>query len=80
MFDGTTIYLTKKLSLDNLCFPIKIIDSKEDFKITLKFEKEIDMLDSNSVNILNLILRRTLEGLKMQRIGKNLYDASAMVR
>lgn len=80
LFDGTTIYVIKKLPLDILNMPTKMNDSKEIIKITLKYEKVIHLLESTSFEILNKIMRKTLQGLKMQRIGRNLFDAAVPVR
>lgn len=76
LFDGTMIFNTKRL--DSFEYVTK---DREDqpYKISIKFVGEISMTSSASLQVLNLILRRAMEGLKLQQVGRNLFDAAAKV-
>jgi hypothetical protein len=46
----------------------------------IKYTKtQIDMTDNRASQVLNIILRRTMNGLQMQLVGRNLYDAGNKV-
>lgn len=79
LFDGTMLFLSVKLPKDVTEFMSK---DREDNPIqtTVKFTGPIDMTTAVSVQILNLILRRSMEALKLQLVGRNFFDAVAKVR
>lgn len=78
IFDGSMIFLTRELpqeitefmSQDREGSPIQII---------VKFAGIVSMDNATSVQILNLILRRSMDALKLQLVGRNFFDAIAKV-
>jgi aubergine-like protein len=48
-------------------------------KITIKYVQEISMTDGQSMQILNLILRKAMEGLNLQLVGRNFFDAASKI-
>lgn len=80
LFDGTQLFLTRELQTDK---GILMLTSKsqrdEVFALKLQFTKVVQMDEPESLQILNLILRRATAGLKLQLVGRNFYDAAAKV-
>jgi aubergine len=76
LFDGTMLFLTKKLPND-ITELYSTRKDGEQIRITVKFVGEISMMDGTALQILNLILRRSMEGLKLQLVGRNFFDAVA---
>lgn len=81
LFDGTLLYLSKKLTAatDPIIFQSKSRE-EDNYEISLKFTSVVSMKTSASLQILNLILRKAMQGLKMQLVARNYYDAAAKVR
>lgn len=81
LFDGTVLYLTVHLNQgETVEFMTK--DERDDNKvivITVKFVKTVSMMEGAAVQILNLILRRSMNGLKLQLVGRNFFDALSKV-
>lgn len=80
LFDGTLLYLTKKIDApdDKIVLPAKSRENDE-YSVELKFTSVVSMKTSTSLQILNLILRKAMHGLKLQLVGRNHYDAAAKV-
>ena len=80
LYDGvSTIYLTKSLEKESTDFVGKKRDDSL-VKITIKKTPNfITATDGRVMQLLNLILRRALEGLKLQLVGRNFYDAAAAI-
>lgn len=71
IFDGSTLYTTTEIKEKD----ITTKDSEDNtVQILIKKTKILDADDSSYIQILNLILRRALRGLKLQLIGRNYYD------
>lgn len=51
----------------------------EVYNLTLKFTKFVAMDQPESLQILNLILRRATTGLNLELVGRNYYDPAAKV-
>lgn len=78
LFDGTVLYLTKVLPNEVNQFMMK--DREENpIQVTIKFVGTVSMNTSMSLQVLNIILRRSMEGLKLQLVGRNLFDAVAKI-
>lgn len=78
IYDGMKMFSTTKLR-DDLMNLETTSKSGEKYVITVKYVGVISMKESQSLQILNLILRRALEGLKLQLVGKNFFDAVAKI-
>lgn len=79
LFDGTMLFLTVKLPNDITEFMSKDRDENR-IQTTVKFVGLLSMSTAASVQILNLILRRSMEALKLQLVGRNFFDAIAKVK
>lgn len=74
-----SVYLTHRLQRRDTD-PFKTFDrEKNPFEITIKFGTTVSMDTRESLQTLNLILRRAMEGLNLQLIGRNLFDPVAKV-
>lgn len=73
-----SVYLTHRLR-DNVTIREAKDREENSYKITIKFGTIVSMDTRESLQVLNLILRRAMEGLKLQLIGRNLFDALAKV-
>jgi aubergine len=81
LYDGASIlYLTKRLPDAETDFDV-VSREGTTYKITIKCtDTVIQMTDGMAVQVLNTILKRAMDGLKMQLVGRNMYDAGAPVR
>jgi aubergine-like protein len=79
IFDGTCMFTSQKLDQDLLELTGKRNDDSH-VKITIKHVREIPMTDGQSMQILNLVLRKAMEGLNLQLVGRNFFDAASKVR
>lgn len=78
LFDGTMLFLTKVLPND--VTEVMTKDREENpIQILIKFTGTVSMQTAQSLQILNIILRRSMEGLKLQLVGRNLFDAVAKI-
>lgn len=75
LFDGQSmLYLTRCLDSTTKVFQCESREG-EKYKMTVKNTgSKIQMTDGIAMQVLNIILRQTMEGLKMQEVGRNLYD------
>lgn len=78
IFDGTVLFVTRKLPNDVMEFVSKNRND-EAILITVRFVGVITMYDGQAVQVLNLILRRAMEGLNLQLVGRNFFDAVAKI-
>lgn len=79
IFDGTCLFITKKLAQDVIELTSRRLDESL-VKITVKYTNTIEMTDSQALQILNLIMRKSMEGLNLQLVGRNYFDAASKVR
>lgn len=77
---GQTLYLTHRLQSDTVCLSCESREG-DAYQVTLrKTDRIVSNTDLQCMQILNLILRQTMGGLKMELVGRNLYDAVSKVR
>lgn len=73
-----SVYLTHRLPQD-----LYTVDTEDrenvPYKMTIKFGTIVSMDTRESLQVLNLILRRAMEGLNLQLIGRNLFDPKGLV-
>lgn len=81
LFDGTQLFVMRQLKTDAKGSVQLISNSREGvtYTLTLRHTKEVLMTESESIQVLNLILRRAMAGLNLQLIGRNLYDPKSKV-
>lgn len=80
LYDGvSTVYLTKSLEKESTDFVGRLKDDSL-VKITVKNTMNfIPSTDGRMMQLLNLILRRAMEGLNLQLVGRNYFDAAAAI-
>lgn len=78
IFDGTALFLTIRLPNDHTQFRGKRKDGSV-VLIDVKIVGVLDMQDCTAIQLLNLIIKRAMEGLELQLVGRNLFDAKAKV-
>lgn len=80
LFDGTRIFTTTRLEMPTGSLEISS-RTREDQEVlmVIKFTGELSMRDAGSLQVLNLIVRRAMQGLDLQLVGRNYYDAAASV-
>jgi aubergine len=75
LFDGKNmLYLTRRLKKEEMKFECESREGDKHTMIVKNTGTRIEMTDGMAMQILNIILRRTMDGLKMQEVGRNLYD------
>lgn len=80
LFDGVQLFLTRELETDQGVLQLESkTRSDETYTLTLKFTTVVAMDQPESLQILNLILRRATAGLKLELVGRNFYDPEAKV-
>lgn len=50
------------------------------FQLKLKFIKEVDFLDSEYIHIMNILMRRCMEHIGLQFLGRSHYNPSMEIR
>lgn len=78
LFDGTQLFSTRKLESDVIQRTVAG-QNGDQVVVTFRFTSIISMTESQSLQILNLILRRAMGGLELQLVGRNFYDPDAKV-
>ncbi|XP_026813338.1 piwi-like protein Siwi isoform X2 [Rhopalosiphum maidis] len=79
IFDGTMLFSRKKYEPNILELTSKQIMNDEIVIVTLKFTSVIEKGDYVSIQIFNLLLRKSLGHLKLTLVGRNYYDAKAKI-
>lgn len=77
VYDGESLFLMARIS-DKKPFTVNYAEDQL-VTVTLKFVGEVSKLKGSYVQVLNLILRRSMKALKLQLIGRNYYDPEALV-
>ena len=72
------MFSSTRLANEVTHFVSKRLDGSE-VTIICKYIKEVSMTEQSSLQILNLILRRGMEGLKLQLVGRNFFDAISKI-
>lgn len=77
LFDGTMLFLIRHLE-DGAPVVERTIQGRngDEFLVVFKFTKVVAPTDAQSVQILNLILRRAINGLKLQLVRHLLLSTS----
>ncbi|XP_016945528.3 protein piwi [Drosophila suzukii] len=78
LFDGLQLFTTRKFDQQ-----LTVLAGKSkldiDYKISVKFVGFISTAEPRFLQVLNLILRRSMKGLKLELVGRNLFDPRAKV-
>ena len=81
IFDGTLLFTDTRLVADNQ--PL-VLNSKRESDgqvvvITIRLVEEIQPTDFHYTQFFNIVLRRCMEKMKMQLVGRNYYDPGAKI-
>lgn len=77
LFDGTMLFLTRHLENTPVVERTAVGRNNDEFRLLFKYTRKVSPADAQSVQILNIILRRAMSGLKLQLVGRNFFDADA---
>lgn len=83
IFDGTVLFCTNYFTDPANNGQTELITKnreEETIQIKLKHVGIVDVSDAQQLQVLNLILRRSMEGLQLQLVGRNFFDPKAKVR
>ncbi|ALC39290.1 aub, partial [Drosophila busckii] len=83
LFDGTVLFCTVQFKENpNSPYVLEMLTQSrqgEKFTIKIKSVGTVEAADSQQLQVLNLILRRSMEGLKLQEVSRNFFDPQAKV-
>lgn len=78
IFDGTMLLTSKRLKEETTQIATRRTDGSE-IVLTIRFVGQVRMTEQSSLQVLNLILRRAMEGLRLQQVGRNFFDAVSKI-
>lgn len=81
LFDGAQLFITRALEEESVTRVIPIEENQQEatYTVTFRLTRMVAMTENQSLQILNLILRRAMDGLHLETIGRNKFDADAAV-
>lgn len=79
-FDGTILYIPKKLPSNKMTLISKRLTDNADVTITITFTKSIDPSSNLLIPFYSTVLRRCMNALKMCPVGRNHYDPQSAKR
>ncbi|KAH8261817.1 hypothetical protein KR038_009051, partial [Drosophila bunnanda] len=78
LFDGLQLFTTRKYAQE-----VTVLRGKSkldiEYTITVKFVGFISTVEPRFLQVLNLILRRSMKGLNLELVGRNLFDPHAKI-
>lgn len=77
LFDGTQVFITQLLDADIVTRVVEVDETK--YEVTFRLTRMVDMTEGHALQIMNLILRRAMDGLHLETVGRNKYDPDAAV-
>ena len=83
IFDGTVLFCTNYFIDQVESGQLELLTKNregETVQIKIRHVGIVDVSDAQQIQILNLILRRAMEGLQLQLVGRNFFDPVAKVR
>lgn len=81
LFDGTQLFITRLLDAETVVRVITLEENNPEstYEVTFRLTRMVAMTEGQSLQILNLILRRAMDGLHLETVGRNKFDADAAV-
>ena len=82
IFDGTLMFTDTRLAPDDDVKPVTWISQRNDgtpVTLTIKHVEELCPTDYHYIQFFNLILRKVLEGMKLEMVGRSYYDPNAKI-
>ncbi|KAH8377461.1 hypothetical protein KR093_005619, partial [Drosophila rubida] len=83
IFDGSVLFCTTKFKeTPNNPYVLDLLTKSragENIKIQIKSVGIVDAMDPQQLQVLNLILRRAMEGMNLQMVSRNYFDPQAKI-
>ncbi|XP_041675230.1 LOW QUALITY PROTEIN: protein aubergine [Drosophila eugracilis] len=83
IFDGTVLFCTTQFKpVQNSPYVLELVAKNragENIEIKIKAVGSVEAGDNQQFQVLNLILRRAMEGLELQLVHRNLFDPKAKI-
>ncbi|XP_052851566.1 protein aubergine [Drosophila gunungcola] len=83
IFDGTVLFCTNQFKpVQNSPYVLELLTKSragENFEIKIKAVGSVEAADNQQFQVLNLILRRAMEGLDLQLVSRNFFDPKAKI-
>jgi len=83
IFDGTILFCTTQFKpVQNSPYVLELVTQSregENYQIKIKAVGSVEAADNQQFQVLNLILRRAMEGLNLQLVSRNFFDPKAKV-
>ncbi|KAM8717614.1 hypothetical protein ACLKA7_004331 [Drosophila subpalustris] len=83
IFDGTVLFCTTKFpDVPNSPYVLDLLTKSragENIRVLVKSAGIVDIADAQQVQVLNLILRRAMECMKLQLVSRNYFDPQAKI-
>ncbi|KAF6198266.1 hypothetical protein GE061_008013 [Apolygus lucorum] len=75
IFDGTVLFVVTRLHPEPLVLHTKNEAGDENVRITIKQAGDLVMGDHNYLQLFNIVMRKCLDGLQLQLVGRDFFDA-----
>lgn len=79
LFDGAQLFLARALDGEPVVRTARGRNDDSEYQMTFKLTRIVSMNEAQSMQILNLILRRAMDGLHLETVGRNKYDPAGAV-
>ncbi|XP_070067653.1 protein aubergine isoform X2 [Drosophila takahashii] len=83
IFDGTILFCTSQFKpVQNSPYVLELVTKSregENYEIKIKSVGSVEAADNQQFQVLNLILRRAMEGLNLQLVSRNFFDPQAKI-
>lgn len=81
LFDGTQLFITRSLDSETVTkvIPLREGEQENSYTVTIRLTRMVAMSETQSLQVLNLILRRAMDGLHLETVGRNKFDPDAAV-
>ncbi|KAH8298095.1 hypothetical protein KR018_006591 [Drosophila ironensis] len=83
IFDGTVLFCSNRFQeVHNSPYALELVAKNragEPVHVKIKHVGTVEVADNQQFQVLNLILRRSMEGLSLQLVSRNFFDAKAKI-
>ncbi|ODM92896.1 Protein aubergine, partial [Orchesella cincta] len=80
IFDGSSLYTPNAISQDALILKSTRESDRKEFTLTIKLVGELAPTDVTYLQLYNIFVRRALEMMKLEEMGRNFYDHTKAIR
>lgn len=78
IFDGSSLFMVQRLPQEPITFQSDDPGGNP-IEIKVRHAADVSMQDARGIQILNLALRKALDSLKLQQVGRHFFDPAAKV-